>query len=193
MRTATLLASVIAALSMGTSFAGDKVIKIDCGPVADATEKAVRKDPDKVLDIVAKDSSANPDCVCPIIKAAIAGAQANEDLQKQIIASALNAVPEKAAEIKACLPESAVVMGSGKEPIGKKHIVEEKPVEPVKGDSDDIFLPYIGGPGTIGASGVYLSSPGTGGSTGEEQVLITTVRLPPRIIKKEPSGPVTKS
>ena len=72
--------------------------------VTEETEAAVAKAPDKAAEIVAEKVTATPEYACPIIKAAVKGGNLAMEVQPDLVAAALEAAPEQAPEIKACLP-----------------------------------------------------------------------------------------
>ncbi len=163
-------------LTLSIAFCGLSFGADNCTSSADATHKKVSAKPESVLEVVAADVAASPKCACPIVKAAIAASKADGDLRGDIVAAAINAAPDEAAAIKACLPASTAGhgkgSGSGKEVTGK---------EPVAGattddggsEEDSWFDPLIYGAGGMGAGGVaaaggYASAPGSGGGAGLE-------------------------
>ncbi len=145
----------------------------NCTAPADATFKKVSAKPDSVLEVVAADVAASPKCACPIVKAAISATQADDNLQGDIVAAAINAAPDEAAAIKGCLPAKATGKG-GKSVAGKGKVTV--PTQPDQAGAEDPaedswFDPLIYGAGGMGvggvaASGAYASSPGGGGSFG---------------------------
>jgi hypothetical protein len=157
----TLLGSAVVALGA----------KIDtkCQEPADATHKSVTAKPEAVLEIVAKDVAASPKCACPIVKAAINASQASEELTGDIVVAAINAAPDEAAALKACVAPKASGKGMvvGKNPVKGKDPVATVPTAQTEEPKveDGWFDPLIFGAGGmgVGANGaVYTSTPGSG-------------------------------
>jgi hypothetical protein len=171
------------------AFAGSVFAAEPCkDPVAAATSKIIAK-PDAVLEVVATDVAAAPKCACPIVLAAIETTKANNDLKGDILAAALNAAPDEAAALKACVPMNQGDSGKGvtgkgvvgKEPVGKAPVAGKEVVTTPPADDtlDGWFDPLIYGAGGmglgVGAGGVYTSSPGSSTGVdlnGEPEVIV---------------------
>lgn len=67
-----------------------------------AVTKMVTAAPDNVLEIVAREVAATPGCSCEIVKAAIVATEADRDLVAQIVATSIEAAPEKMRIIAQC-------------------------------------------------------------------------------------------
>lgn len=168
--------------------------------VTEETEAAVAKAPDKAAEIVTEKVTATPEYACPIIKAAIKGGNLAKEVQPDLVSAALQAAPDKAPEIKACLPnlmEGAAGKGgaagksgvTGKGPVGKGPAAP--PVE------DEIALPESGLPGGeydsfYGVIGTYLYIPGGApiiGDPKDEPIVVVTTgggKPPKKVIISNP-------
>lgn len=185
-----LIATALAMAALGTvAFAAEN----KCEPIAKQQDAEIAKDKDNVLKIVEKYVSQNPDCVCYLIKSAIAAVNADEDMQKAIVLTALHAAPAQAAQIRSCIPGAdawvSAEMGGGKQPVGKVPVTKEGPEGPVvtKGEWDI-------SPPTWGTGAVYLAAPGGGGGAGNPSnppTITVTVSTPPKVVKLPPRNPVT--
>jgi hypothetical protein len=169
-----IAAAFIAVAFLGTAQAAKPTLKQQ----TESTAAAAAKDPDKAADIVGAKVAETPEYACAIIKAALGGAKLAKEEAPALIAAALKAAPEKAPEIKACLPADMAGGGTG---------------EP--GDGTDTTEEIVPGSGVLGA---YLAAPSGGGSIGngggEEAPTIKTVVKPVvKIIKRNVSGPGTRS
>lgn len=67
-----------------------------------AITKMVSAQPDKVLEIVEREVAASPGCSCEVVKAAIVATEADRKLVAQIVATAINAAPEKMRIVAQC-------------------------------------------------------------------------------------------
>ncbi len=181
-----LFATVFAAAALTTvSYAESK-----CDPVAKQQDAEIAKDKDNVLKIVETYVSQNPDCACYLIKSAIAAVNADEDLQKSIVLTALHAAPSQAAQIRSCIPAAdawvtAEMGGSGKSPVGKGP-VGKGPVSPPAKDDDWGVTPPA-----FGTGAVYLSAPGGSGGTPPPEIITVTEKTPPVIVRRPPHRPVS--
>lgn len=170
-----IAAAFIAVAVLGTAEAAKPTLKQQ----TESTAAAAAKDPDKAADIVGAKVAETPEYACAIIKAALSGAKLAKEDAPALVAAALKAAPEKAPEIKACLPAD---MAGG------------PPADPnATGESPDDYPP--GGNGVLGA---YLAAPSGGGSIGngggQEAPTIRTVTQPRvRIIRQNVSNPGTRS
>lgn len=72
--------------------------------LVEAVEKEAAEHPSEAAAIVSKNVKAHPEYACLIIKAVIKAASTSKADEPALIGAALAAAPEKAAEIKACLP-----------------------------------------------------------------------------------------
>ncbi|TLD72805.1 hypothetical protein FEM03_01670 [Phragmitibacter flavus] len=171
-----------------------------CDPIFKEVQTAVTAEPDKVLLIVEENILASQDCVCEIIKAAILATQADADLTRQIMLTALDAAPGKAKMIEICIAAIAAeragdvkvsgkdvqeVVRSGKDGKDVTPIFSEKGVmeaAPLLATGDDYrFIPPD-------IRGVYLIQPGSGGVYfGDPEVIETIIvkEEPPRVIIRE--------
>lgn len=174
--------------------------------VTEETEAAVAKAPDKAAEIVAEKVTATPEYACPIIKAAVKGGNLAKEIQPDLVAAALEAAPDQAPEIKACLPnlvEGAAGKGgsagkegatgkdkvAGKDGVAKGPATTEEPAEEegtetgLPGGIYDPFYGVIGYYLTIPASAPVISDP----KAEEEE----PVREEPK--KKKPKKPRTSN
>jgi hypothetical protein len=67
-----------------------------------AVTKMVTAQPENVLEIVGREVAATPLCSCEIVKAAIVATEAERELVAQIVATAVDAAPEKMRIIGQC-------------------------------------------------------------------------------------------
>src|SRR6185503_15583885 len=98
--------SIVALIAMAygqTASAADK----DCAAEYKKVSKAVSADPDKVLEVVAKEAQEAPTCICEIVKAAIKSVKDDQDLIVQIVTTASNALPDETPTIIACAINAA--------------------------------------------------------------------------------------
>jgi len=74
----------------------------DCLKIAVVVKTAAQNFPDKILEEVSKQVSASPKCACEIVKAAIEGTSANEDLVAAIVETAVVSAPDQMRIIAQC-------------------------------------------------------------------------------------------
>ena len=74
----------------------------DCYDLSVTVTKAVSSAPDNVLQIVARQVASNPGCACEVVKAAIVATEADRALVGQIVATAIEAAPEKMRIVAQC-------------------------------------------------------------------------------------------
>jgi hypothetical protein len=74
----------------------------DCGKISLSVRASVESNLSDLLEIVAKEVSASPDCACEIVKASIEGSGANADVVASIVESAATASPENMRLIAQC-------------------------------------------------------------------------------------------
>lgn len=133
-----------------TASAGVSAIS-DCAAVGRKVKSAVEQDPTKVLVILEDSLTAHPDCACEVVKGTILGADADKELVKQIVITAVNTVEDKAAEIAECAvhaaPDAAKYVKAG---------LEEALGEVIAASGKS--APFVAG-APIGVSGVYLIPP----------------------------------
>ena len=75
---------------------------VDCLKLSLTVKHTVAAEPAKVLEIVATEVSAAPDCACEIVKAAIVGASAKPETVAAIVQAAVTAAPEHIRLISQC-------------------------------------------------------------------------------------------
>lgn len=117
-----LLSAALGLLSSTAAFA-----KVDCVKLALSVKTAVAATPSATLQIVEKEVSANPECACELVKAAIEGSKANVDLVASIVETAATVAPEHRRLIGQCavavapdaLPKVQAVLAK-LEPAGSK-------------------------------------------------------------------------
>jgi hypothetical protein len=99
MKHTSRFALVAACLSFfpATAMAG-----VNCLELAVSVKHAVAAKPSSVLEIVEKEISANPDCACEVVKAAIQGAEADSKLVASIVETAATAAPDKMRLVSQC-------------------------------------------------------------------------------------------
>lgn len=156
-------------VSTTATFAGVQAID-DCAAVGRKVKSAVAKDPTKVLVIVEDSLTAHPDCACEIVKGAIVGAEADNDLVKQIVITAVTSAQEKAAEIAECAvhaaPDAAKAVKAGLEAALGEVV-----------DDSSKTAPFVGAP--VGANGIFLLSPiGPSASFSDIQIVPAGVSSP---------------
>ena len=172
--------------------------------VTEETEAAVGKAPDKAAEIVAEKVTATPEYACPIIKAAVKGGNLAKEIQPDLVAAALEAAPDQAPEIKACLPnllEGAAGKGgsagkegaTGKDKVAGKDGVSKGPATeaPAEEEGPDTGLPGGVYDSFYGVIGVYLTIPASAPVIGEPQEDETPPREEPK--KKKPKKPRTSN
>lgn len=74
----------------------------NCTKVSKTVIKLVTAKPDNVLAIVERLTAANPTCSCEVVKGAIVATEANGKLVGQIVATAIEAAPDKMSVITSC-------------------------------------------------------------------------------------------
>jgi len=74
----------------------------DCVKLAVSVKHAAAARPAKVLEIVEAELTANPDCACEIVKAAIQGAEADAKTVASIVETAAMAAPDKMRLVSQC-------------------------------------------------------------------------------------------
>jgi hypothetical protein len=75
---------------------------VDCLKLALSVKHAVEAKPSAVLEVVEKEVSANPDCACEVVKAAIQGAEADSKMVASIVETASAAAPDKMRLVSQC-------------------------------------------------------------------------------------------
>ena len=75
---------------------------VDCLTLSVSIKNAVAAEQSKVLEIVATEVGAAPDCACEIVKSAIEGSNANAQTVAAIVESAATAAPEQIRLISQC-------------------------------------------------------------------------------------------
>ena len=90
---------VAACLSIFPASAADGV---NCLELAVSVTHAVTAAPSTVLEVVEKEVTANPDCACEVVKAAIQGTEADSKLVASIVETASTAAPEKMRLVSQC-------------------------------------------------------------------------------------------
>lgn len=176
--------------------------------VTEETEAAVAKAPDKAAEIVAEKVAATPEYACPIIKAAVKGGNLAKEVQPDLVAAALEAAPDQAPEIKACLPnllEGAAGKGgsagkqgaTGKDNAAGKGSVAKGPATEQPADEEGV---ETGLPGGIfdpfyGVIGYYLTIPASAPIIGEpkEETPVVLEPKPKKPKKPRQSKPITTS
>ena len=158
----TVVASIAAILFAPTiGRAGDST---NCDKIAARVREAIEQEPQKVLVIVEDNMVANETCACEIVKAAILASKADAEMVKQIVKTAVNVAPNRAALIAECA--SAVAPDHSKGVVDTvKGVTGVQPsdgiVEPSSGTASGTDYAQV--PSDI--RGVYLVSPSSGGVT----------------------------
>jgi len=75
---------------------------VDCGVLSLSVKAAVVADQSKVLQIVATEVAAAPDCACEVVKAAIEGSKASVETVAAIVEAASIAAPEQMRLVSQC-------------------------------------------------------------------------------------------
>ena len=91
---------VLAVLLIGTPLIAAE--SPDCAKISLSVRASVESNLSDLLEIVAKEVSASPDCACEIVKASIEGSGANADVVASIVESAATASPENMRLIAQC-------------------------------------------------------------------------------------------
>lgn len=89
----------IALLAATPAFAAEAP---DCPALGAAVESAVKQDKSTVLAVVAAKIKEAPDCACDVVKAAIRGTGASNELTGQIVEAAVRAAPAQYKTIVEC-------------------------------------------------------------------------------------------
>ena len=92
----------LAEISAAYQQPGQKVDSAACSSVAMSVGHRVQIDPSQVLEIVESEISANSNCACEIIKAAIKGSGADPALVGDIAEVAITAAPQSMRMISQC-------------------------------------------------------------------------------------------
>ena len=176
--------------------------------VTEETEAAVAKAPDKAAEIVAEKVAATPEYACPIIKAAVKGGNLAKEIQPDLVAAALEAAPDQAPEIKACLPnllEGAAGKGgsagkegaTGKDKVAGKDGVAKGPAteEPAEEEGMETGLPGGIYDPFYGVIGYYLTIPASAPVIGDPKEEEPKEEEPKKKKPKKPrtSNPGTRS
>jgi hypothetical protein len=80
---------------------------VDCGVLTLSVKAAVTADQSKVLQIVATEVGAAPDCACEVVKAAIEGSKASVETVAAIVEAASIAAPEQMRLVSQCAVAAA--------------------------------------------------------------------------------------
>lgn len=99
MKTTFRFALVAAALGM---LPAATMAEVDCLKVSVSVKHAVAAKPATVLEIVEKEVSANPDCACDVVKAAIQASKADNKTIAAIVETAATSAPDKMRLISQC-------------------------------------------------------------------------------------------
>ncbi len=99
MKTTFRFALAAAALAMLPAAA---VAEVDCLKISVAVKHAVAAKPAEVLQIVEAQVSANPDCACEVVKAAIQASEADSKAIAAIVETAATAAPDKMRLVSQC-------------------------------------------------------------------------------------------
>ena len=129
---------------------GGKSVVSDCAAVGREVRASVVKNPANLLPIVRKTLTANEDCACEVVRAAILAVESDPDLVRDIVITALMTAESRAAEIAECAviaaPDSASAVKSA-----LYAVLGDTPTDP---DS-----PSIGNPTSV--HGIFLVPPET--------------------------------
>lgn len=99
MKTTLRFALAVAALGMIPAVS---LAEGDCLSLAVSVKHSVAAKPADVLQIVEKEVSANADCACEVVKAAIQGAEADAETVASIVEVAASVAPDKMRLISQC-------------------------------------------------------------------------------------------
>ena len=99
MKTTFRFALVAAALGM---LPAATMAEVDCLKLSVSVKHAVAAKPATVLEIVEKEVSANPDCACDVVKAAIQASKADSKTVAAIVETAATSAPDKMRLISQC-------------------------------------------------------------------------------------------
>lgn len=75
---------------------------VDCEEIALSVAQQIKLDPSKLLEIVERETAANPDCACETVKAAIKTSEADVDDVVAIVETAILAAPDKMRIVSQC-------------------------------------------------------------------------------------------
>ncbi|MDP0490060.1 MAG: hypothetical protein Q7Q71_03285 [Verrucomicrobiota bacterium JB023] len=101
MKTTLKFALVSAVLAVGPAAFGAEDAK-SCKTIEQAIERAVKADSSKILEVVEQQVSANSGCACEVVKAAIVASEADVELVRQIVETAVVAAPGEMRIIAQC-------------------------------------------------------------------------------------------
>ncbi|MEP4078816.1 hypothetical protein [Haloferula sp.] len=96
--------ALMAAVSLSGATAAEKA-EIDCTVVAARTKATAERasvDPVELLNLIDREVSASPGCVCEIVKAAIIGTNCDDAIVGYIVETAIRASPENMRLIAQC-------------------------------------------------------------------------------------------
>jgi hypothetical protein len=99
----SFVATALAVFAFGSS----AMAQSDCPQAVQNVKNGVLADKSQVLDIVSKEAGQNGDCVCEIVKAAIAASKATKETVGLIVESAATAVPDRMDLIVQCATAAA--------------------------------------------------------------------------------------
>jgi hypothetical protein len=99
MKTTFRFALVAAALGLAPAVA---TAETDCIALAASVKITVAEKPAEVLQVVEKEVSANPDCSCEVVKAAIQASKADAKTVAAIVETASSVAPDKMRLISQC-------------------------------------------------------------------------------------------
>ena len=99
MKTTFRFALAAAALGLAPVVA---TAETDCIALAASVKISVAEKPAEVLQVVEKEVSANPDCACEVVKAAIQASKADAKTVAAIVETAASVAPEKMRLISQC-------------------------------------------------------------------------------------------
>ncbi|RPJ34142.1 MAG: hypothetical protein EHM17_07675 [Verrucomicrobiaceae bacterium] len=160
--------------------------EIDCGKLALSVKAAVAAEPSKVLEIVATEVSAAPDCACELVKAAIEGSDAEVVTVAAIVEAAITAAPDQMRLIAQCAialaPDSLVEVQA---------LLAK--LDPNTGDSGDSAKSAKGEKAPIGEVAAMpnpLDFPGKGPLKPLFPIFPPVIINPPNVTNVNPNRPV---
>lgn len=130
-----------------------------CTKLSETVKRLVTAESDNVLKIVEQQTAANPGCSCEVVKAAILATEADRKLVGQIVATAIEAAPDKMRVITSCaiavapdaLPEIKAVLAK----LAPKALAK-KGNDPVAGGAKDAGSVIVGSKVKNPLDGPYL-------------------------------------
>jgi hypothetical protein len=131
-----LLSAAFGLLSSPAAFA-----EVDCVKLVQSVKAAITADPSTTLQVVEKETLANPGCACEVVKAAIEESKADAKLVASIVETASTAAPAQMRLISQCAVAVAPDALSNVQAVLAKLDPNSGETTPAKKDSKDAKTP----------------------------------------------------